>query len=285
MPRQSYRRGFRTLTVTLRLSMVVGMLLMGSGCVSLELTKPPLIDLQSLDRDPYIKKITVKNGEGETLYEGVPGQISANPPLAQLDGTLVITHQWSDGRTEMFVLGYEAWARVNAGWNSSEGKYEIKQPGPVQVGIAGGFGQIEGTRFGIGTVDKGGKEQSLAKNGDRVDTKYVHAHLSNDFGPKGVFSGTRLYLRVDYLWGEDKDSAREEIGGNAVAVTYEKSASSGAPTAIDLQMTGGKARSENDVKGIDLNLGASGDLTLGEGLTLTPNINLSYRGFWQRGWG
>ena len=134
-----------------------------------------------------MEKITVKNGAGQTLYEGDPGQIKADPPLEQLDGTMTITQHWSDGQNRTFTVNHDPNSRVNVGWNSGAEKYEVKKPGPLQVGIAGGFGQIEGTRFGIGTVDKGGIEQSIAENDDRVNTTYVHSHISYELGLRVLF--------------------------------------------------------------------------------------------------
>ena len=283
MPGQFYRDGRHALTVPLRLSMVIGILVLFAGCCTGGVNVADIEPLK-LDLGPYVEKVTVKNGAGETLYEGSPGQISVDPPLEQLDGTMTITQHWNDGNTRNFTLTHEPNTQVNAGWDSDLGRYVIKKPGPLQIGIAGGFGQVEGTRFGIGTIDKGGREQALARNDDRINTSYVHSHISYELGSKGIFSKSQLYLRTRYQWGEDSESTTEQVGGNTVALTYDRNASNGS-TGLGLGATGAQARSENHVKGIDIDLGVTGDIPLGAGFAVAPNINLSYRGFWQTGWG
>ncbi len=285
MPRHFYRGGFQALAVPLRLSMGIFLLVLGSGCATnVQLGDPPQLFLEG-GAHPTMEKITVTNGAGQTLYEGDPGQIEADPPLDQLDGTMTITQHWSDGQNRTFTVNHDPNSRVNVGWNSGAEKYEIQKPGPLQIGIAGGGGQMEGTRFGIGTLVKGGKEESLAKNDDTVNTTYVHSHLSYELGPKWKFSGSRFYVSGSYQFGESKDSAREPSGGGTVAVTYDKNASDGTTTGLGLGTNGAEARSENHMRGIDLRAGLTGDFILVDELTLSPNINLSYKGVWQNGWG
>ena len=283
------------------------------------------LPLGSPMEDPELDYIFIENGKGDVLYDEawLGDWLYFNPLLEDLDGTLKITEVMEDGTKRTHVVTHEPHTRVDLVYNFTTETYEVEKllpgtqdmmisddyetqpgllikplilakisqdlnsravPGPWQIGIAGGFGQMEGTRFGIGTIDKGGNEQSLAKSDDRVEIAYVHTHVSYDLGPQGKFYGTRVYLSGNYQFGQDTDSEREEAGGSTVALTYDRNASNGS-TGVGPLTGGAEAQSENKMRGLDLRIGLTGDLNLMDGLILSPNINLSYKGVWQMGSG
>jgi hypothetical protein len=65
---------------------------------------------------PHLNRITVTNGAGKTVMESdkpVRSKgMSANPDLADLDGTLTISATWSDGRQTTQTLTHAAHMRV-----------------------------------------------------------------------------------------------------------------------------------------------------------------------------
>lgn len=80
--------------------------------------------------------------------------------------------------------------------------------------------------------------------------------------------------------GEKKDSASEAVGtGNRVALTYDKMAFPGSSTGIKFSDDWRGSWIRQQGGDIDINVGGTGDIPLAEGLTATPNINLSCRVF------
>ena len=282
----------RNIFLVIRLAGTVFLfLLFLSGCVTnVELRDTAYEVPESLqidDRKPKtILGITIQNGQGETLYEGKPGKGNADPPLDQLDGTMTITHGFSDGTTETFTVNHEPKQHVTLDWNSALHNYEVKEPGPFNFWVNGGFGSLEATRFGIGTIIGGGIEKSFALSDDRISTTVIEGGISYDltdtFKTRVPF---RTSLYANYEWGDDSTTKREPVGGNALAVTYDKKASNNS-TGVAVGATGGTAESQNEVSLLDVGIRAEADYPLGEnGAILTPNVHLSYRGFWQEGWG
>ena len=234
-------------------------------------------------------RITVTNGAGETLYEGAPGQITADPPPEQLDGTINITQHWSDGTTRNFTVKHSPNKPVKIGWNKDLGRYEVEQEasalpwdaGGFFGGIAGGLGSHEVGRASVGTVITPDGEKGIAKNDDRVNSVGVVGEIGYNFGKFGRFSSLRASIDFSYFDGDTDSSATEPIGGNAVANTYHVDNPINGSTGVGLGMTGGVAMSMLEFERHDLRLKLEGDYPLSNYVVLTGGVSALYGGAWQ----
>ncbi len=107
----------------LKLSLAVATVLFAlSGCAqvhemidSFDPYRPTLV-LQLPPPPPHLSRITVTNGAGKTVMESDKAVrskgMSANPDLADLDGTLTISATWSDGRQTTQTLTHAPHMRV-----------------------------------------------------------------------------------------------------------------------------------------------------------------------------
>ena len=232
--------------------------------------------------------ITVTNGAGETIYEGAPGQITADPPLEQFDGTINITQHWSDGSTRDFTVEHEAGKPVKIGWNSATGEYEVESGASALGTAAGFFGGIAGavashevSRASVGTVDVDGEEKGIAKNDDRVTSGGVGGKIGYNFGKFGGLSGLRLSLDFQYNEGDTDATATEPIGGNTVANTYSVNNPDNGSTGVGLGATGAEAMSKLEFVQYSFRGLLEADVPVSDTVVLTGGVSSFYRGSWQ----
>ncbi len=236
---------FPPLMNTLKLSIVIGLLSMGSGCMgvnNVSKDEQTIIDLHKLaDTQPEGRtRITLEQEKDlsdrkERDSEAKDSKPVNEPAGAAKSGAEGILGRVTGGRStqdppersqpRFFESLDVPEAMFEDAPHALEQTPRIAPSTPWAINVNGGFGQMEGTRFGIGGVTKGGEEQALAKNSKRVNTTFIGAQVSYDLGPKWGFSATRLNVGGRYLWGEEKDSAEEQIGGSPVFISYDKQAS------------------------------------------------------------
>lgn len=258
-----------------------------SGCAQVQIELPEL----SLDlgyTGPTMKSITVQNGAGETLYEGDPDEVSADPPPDKLDGTINITEHWSDGSKRKYKVTHTPNKPVKIGWDSDLRRYEVDS-GDTAVGTAAGFfGGIAGavashavSQAAVGTVVTPEDEKGIAKNDKRVTGTGVTGEVGYNFGKIDRFDGLRLSLKFDYSQGDDQSSATEPAGGNTVANTYHVNNPINGSTGVGLGATGADASSKLDYSEHSFRGKLEADFPLTDGVTLTGGASAIYSGSWQ----
>jgi hypothetical protein len=139
-PLRLIERAFTTTYSTPRLilgfaaAVALGMLV---ACAPVEIGDPPGLMVQTvyvpvdpLARDPS-QPVVIKNGKGEVLAQGVPdrqGNLTANPPTGNFDGTFVIESKRNDGSTDVQRVTYPAGQPVKLRRDEATGRYVAEVP-------------------------------------------------------------------------------------------------------------------------------------------------------------
>ena len=97
-------------------ALLVGLLVTIGGCGIDVVIDPPHLTLDlGPPPPPRIVQVDVTNGAGKTVMSGQPdplGDLSADPDLSDLDGTLTIVSTWSDGRKTTQTITHTANTRL-----------------------------------------------------------------------------------------------------------------------------------------------------------------------------
>ena len=82
---------------------------------------------------PYLKQVTIKNGAGETLYDGdrFRNPLSYDPQDPKLDGKLTITRRYSDGTVKEEEFSYTQGQAFGLKYDRSSGQYQLEQKPPL----------------------------------------------------------------------------------------------------------------------------------------------------------
>ncbi len=92
----------------------------------LALTMPP--DAPTVTIHPT--RVTVKNGRGEVLLDGVPdkdNQLTGNPAPNKFDGTLDITTQYDNGTSKTQTLTHDPARSMSLAWDDTTKQYVVRQ--------------------------------------------------------------------------------------------------------------------------------------------------------------
>jgi hypothetical protein len=108
-----------------------------AACAPIEIPDPPGLQVQydyvpvdPLARDPS-QPVVIKNGKGEVLAQGVPdrqGNLTADPPTGNFDGTFVIETKRNDGSTDVQRVTYPAGQAVKLRRDQATGRYVAEAP-------------------------------------------------------------------------------------------------------------------------------------------------------------
>ncbi|HEX9791136.1 MAG TPA: hypothetical protein VGA60_10760 [Kiloniellales bacterium] len=111
--------------------LLIGMiaLLAMVGCESGEAyIDPPELFLDLGTPPARISQVEITNGAGQTVMSGRPnrdGDLTANPDLSTLDGTLTIKSTWTDGQVTTQTVTHTPNTRLSLTYNHSRNGYDV----------------------------------------------------------------------------------------------------------------------------------------------------------------
>lgn len=242
--------------------------LAAAGCAPVQVEPPQLHLDTSREMGPSVTNVKLENGAGKTLWSGAPGQdVTANPPLDDLDGKVTITRTYDDGATKKQTLTYEPHKPIKIGYSSAGNDYYIDTSAPPPTGSSGA-GQ-PGTKSGL----------ALKPTMPRF---YISAQPSYTFFNR---SDTPIIRKEDggtilgYVKG-DNDTSNPAFNGSVGFVLNEPFFGLGKKWGLELNGSYYKSSATTSIDSIPSNggqLAFFGPLAGGGGVTGNDITNLRYK--------